>query len=198
MAKRKPIQTEKKERYVRPTVIVLGDGETEKSYINRLKQLDFFGNVHLKYEKGNEFNFETKIKEHATNKNVIVIIDVDNTQSNSTKYNEVKRLVETKKYKGKVFYNNYSFETWLINHIDYFSKPIIDKTQYDADMKNVFGIESWSRYKNKKNRNQIMALIDNEAIQYATNNIQRLNSKKTFDNPSSNMDECVKKIKRIK
>ena len=92
MAKRKPIQTSKKTRYVRPTVVILGDGETEKSYINRLKELDFFENVHLKYEKGNEFNFETKIKEHATNKNVIVIIDVDNAASNSPKYNEIKRI----------------------------------------------------------------------------------------------------------
>ena len=52
MAKRKPLQTKRTNRYVRPTVIVLGDGETEKSYINKLKELDFFNNVHLKYEKG--------------------------------------------------------------------------------------------------------------------------------------------------
>ena len=37
MAKRKPLQTKKTNRYVRPTVVVLGDGETEKSYINKLK-----------------------------------------------------------------------------------------------------------------------------------------------------------------
>ena len=102
MAKRKPLQTKKTNRYVRPTVIVLGDGKTEKSYINKLKELDLFNNVHLKYEEGSELNFKKKIKEHANNKNVIVIIDVDNAESNSIKYNAIKKLVDTKKYKGQI------------------------------------------------------------------------------------------------
>lgn len=198
MAKRKPLQTKKTNRYVRPTVVVLGDGETEKSYVNRLKRLDFFKNVHLKYEKGNELNFETKIKEHANNKNVIVIIDVDNAKSNSTKYNAIKKLVETKKYKGQIFFNNYSFELWLLNHIDYFSKPVTDKTQYDKEMNDIFGIESWSKYKNERNRNQIMKLINHESIQTAATNIKQLNKKKPIKNPSSNMDDWVNKIKKIK
>ncbi|MFA7129247.1 MAG: RloB domain-containing protein [Sphaerochaeta sp.] len=198
MAKRKPILTSKKTRYVRPTVIILGDGETEESYINRLKELDFFENVHLKYEKGNELNFETKIKEHATNKNVIVIIDVDNAASNSPKYNEIKRLVETKKYQGRVFFNNYAFELWLLNHIDYFSTPITDKSQYDSSINDIFGVESWSRYKNQRNRKKIMDMINKDTVEEAVTNINRLNKKKPFDNPSSNMDDCIKKIKKIK
>jgi len=198
MAKRKPLQTKKTNRYVRPTVIVLGDGKTEKSYINKLKELDLFNNVHLKYEEGSELNFETKIKEHANNKNVIVIIDVDNAESNSIKYNAIKKLVDTKKYKGQIFFNNYSFELWLLNHIDYFSKPVTDKTQYDKEINDIFGIESWSKYKNERNRNQIMKLIDHESIQSAVPNIKGLNKKKPFKNPSSNMDEWVNKIKKIK
>ena len=86
----------------------------------------------MKYEKGNEFNFETKIKEHAPNKHVIVIIDVDNTASNTPIYNEIKRLIETKKYRNQIFFNNYAFELWLIDHMDYFSKQITDKSQYDS------------------------------------------------------------------
>jgi len=198
MAKRKPLQTKRTNRYVRPTVIVLGDGETEKSYINKLKELDFFSNVHLKYEKGNEFNFETKIKEHANNKSVIVIIDVDNAETSSAKYNAIKRLLETKKYKGQIFFNNYSFELWLLNHIDYFSKPVTDKTQYDKEMDDIFGVESWSKYKNERNRSQIMKMIDNDSIKAASANIKLLNKKKPFKNPSSNMDEWVNKIKKIK
>jgi len=198
MAKRKPLQTKRTNRYVRPTVIVLGDGETEKSYINKLKELDFFSNVHLKYEKGNEFNFETKIKEHANNKSVIVIIDVDNAETSSAKYNAIKRLLETKKYKGQIFFNNYSFELWLLNHIENFSKPVTDKTQYDKEMNDIFGIESWSKYKNERNRYQIMRMIDHDSIQEAILNIKRLNKKKPFKNPSSNMDEWVTKIKKIK
>ena len=198
MAKRKPLQTKRTNRYVRPTVIVLGDGETEKSYINKLKELDFFSNVHLKYEKGNEFNSETKIKEHANNKSVIVIIDVDNAETSSAKYNAIKRLLETKKYKGQIFFNNYSFELWLLNHIDYFSKPVTDKTQYDKEMDDIFGVESWSKYKNERNRSQIMKMIDNDSIKAASANIKLLNKKKPFKNPSSNMDEWVNKIKKIK
>lgn len=198
MAKRKPIQTSKKTRYVRPTVIVLGDGETEKSYINRLKELDFFENVHLKYEKGNELNFETKIKEHATNKNVIVIIDVDNAESNSPKFNKIKRLIETKKYKGQVFFNNYAFELWLLNHINYFSTPITDKSQYDCSINDIFGVESWSKYKNQRNRKKIMDMLNQDTIEVAASNIKRLDKKKPFDNPSSNMDDCINKIKMIK
>jgi hypothetical protein len=198
MAKRKPLQTKKTNRYVRPTVIVLGDGKTEKSYINKLKELDLFNNVHLKYEEGSELNFKKKIKEHANNKNVIVIIDVDNAESNSIKYNAIKKLVDTKKYKGQIFFNNYSFELWLLNHIDYFSKPVTDKTQYDKEINDIFGIESWSKYKNERNRNQIMKLIDHESIQSAVPNIKGLNKKKPFKNPSSNMDEWVNKIKKIK
>jgi len=198
MAKRKPLQTKKTNRYVRPTVIVLGDGKTEKSYINKLKELDLFNNVHLKYEEGSELNFETKIKEHANNKNVIVIIDVDNAESNSIKYNAIKKLVDTKKYKGQIFFNNYSFELWLLNHIDYFSKPVTDKTQYDKEINDIFGIESWSKYKNERNRNQIMKLINHESIQTAVVNIKLLNKKKPFKNPSSNMDEWFNKIKKIK
>jgi hypothetical protein len=198
MAKRKPLQTKKTNRYVRPTVIVLGDGKTEKSYINKLKELDLFNNVHLKYEEGSELNFETKIKEHANNKNVIVIIDVDNAESNSIKYNAIKKLVDTKKYKGQIFFNNYSFELWLLNHIDYFSKPVTDKTQYDKEINDIFGIESWSKYKNERNRDQIMKLINHESIQTAVVNIKLLNKKKPFKNPSSNMDEWFNKIKKIK
>lgn len=196
--KRKPIQTSKKTRYVRPTVIILGDGETEESYVNRLKEIDFFKNVHLKYEKGNELNFETKIKEHVTNKNIIVILDVDNAVSHSSKYKQIKRLFETKKYKNQVFFNNYAFELWLLNHIDDFSTPIIDKTQYDDSMNQCFGVESWSKHKNLKNRKKITAMIDGDSINKAVENIKRLNKKTPFENPSSNMDECIIKLKKIK
>jgi hypothetical protein len=123
---------------------------------------------------------------------------VDNAESNNTKYNAIKKLVETKKYKGQIFFNNYSFELWLLNHIDYFSKPVTDKTQYDKKMNDVFGIESWSKYKNERNRDQILKMIDYDSIKAASTNIKRLNRKKPFKNPSSNMDEWVNKIKKIK
>lgn len=198
MAKRKLIQTRKQIQFVRPTVVILGDGETERSYVARLKELDFFKNVHLKFEKGNELNFEIKIKEHATNKNVIVILDIDNAESNSPKYNKIKKLVETKKYKGQVFFNNYAFELWLLNHINYFSIQVLNKTQYDKNIKDVFGIKSWSKEKTCRNRKKIMDMLSDESIRNAVANIERLDKKSPFENPSSNMDECIKQIMKIK
>lgn len=194
MARRKPLQTRKTSRYIRPTVIVLG--ETEKSYINRLKALDFFKHVHLKYEKGNAYNFETKIKEHAPNKNVVVFIDVDDVKSSSPTYHLIKRLIETKKYKGQVFFNNYAFELWLLNHLDIFSTPITDKTHYDRSMQEGFGVRSWSKSKNERNRQKIMAMITGCSIEKATQNIEKLNQKSPFENPSSNMSDWVKRMKR--
>ena len=45
-----------------------------------------------------------------------------------------------------------------------FSKPVTDKTQYDKEMNDVFGIESWSKYKNERNRDQILKMIDYDSI----------------------------------
>ena len=73
-------------------------------------------------KKGMNLILKQKLKNTPTIKMLIVIIDIDNAESNSTKYNAIKKLVETKKYKGQVFFNNYSFELWLLNHIDYFFK----------------------------------------------------------------------------
>jgi hypothetical protein len=143
-------------------------------------------------------NFETKIKEHANNRNVVVMIDVDNSCSDSPKYQRIKKLMDTKKYKGQVFFNNFSFELWLLNHIDHCSKPVTDKTQYDEIMKDAFGVESWARNKNARNRDRIMRFIDHDSIQKAADHIRRLNKKKPLDNPSSNMDEMVDRIKKIK
>jgi hypothetical protein len=70
---------------------VLGDGETEESYVKKLKEFNFFKNVNLKFIKGNEASFETKVKEHANNnKNVLVIIDVDNAKSGSKNTRQLK------------------------------------------------------------------------------------------------------------
>ena len=118
---------------------------------------------------------------------------MDNAESNSTKYNAIKKLFETKKYKGQIFFNNYSF-IMVLNHLFFKTSS---KAQYDKEMNDVFGIESWSKYKNERNRD-IMRMIYHDSIQTASTNIKRLNKKKPFKNPSSNMDEWVSKIKKIK
>jgi hypothetical protein len=197
MAKRKPLPKTSSQRYVRPMVIVLGDGPTEQAYIDRLKELDYFSNVHLKFEKGNEENFETKLKEHTNNPHVLVIMDVDNVQSGIDRFEEIYRLTNTKAYKKQIYFNNYSFETWLLNHKTYFARPITVQDQYNPDMLNQYGVESWYANKNAQNRKIVVDSISISDINTAIQNVVNMNQKNPFNNPSSNMDEWVDHIKSI-
>jgi hypothetical protein len=198
MTKRKPIPKTRYHRYARPTVIVLGDGPTEQAYIDRLKELDYFSNVHLKFETGNEENFETKLKEHTNNPHVLVIIDVDNVQSGNKRFEEIKRLSSTKAYIKNIYFNNYSFETWLLNHKMYYARPITNPIHYNSDMFTCFNVESWYTNKSIQNRQKIVALISMSEINLATQNIKSMNQKSPFNNPSSNMDKWVEHIKTIR
>lgn len=198
MAKRKPIPKTRYPRYARPTVIVLGDGLTEKAYIDRLKELDYFSNVHLKFEIGNEENFETKLKEHVNNPHVLVILDVDNVQSGTKRFEEIHRLSSTKAYLNKIYFNNYSFETWLLNHKIYYARPITNPSHYNSDILTYFNVESWYTSKNLQNRQIIISSISVNDIDSASKNINSMNQKSPFNNPSSNMDEWVAHIKSIK
>ena len=82
--------------------------------------------------------------------------------------------------------------------MDYFSKPITDKSQYDSSINDIFGVESWSRNKNQINRKKIMDMITKDSIEQAVINVKRLDKKISFDNPSSNMDDCIQNIKKFK
>lgn len=196
---RRRIQSKRQTRkqFIKPLVVILGDGKTEQDYVERLKEFDCFKNVNLKYEKGSEENFEIKLKEHLHNKNnVLVILDIDNESKSTLRYDKIKHLI--KKYKNQIFYNNYSFETWLLNHKTCFSKPVIDKKEYDEDIKKVFGVDSWSKYKNKRNRNKIMKQIKTDDIDTACKNTKIINKNKWDNNPSSNMDLMVNKIRKTR
>lgn len=198
MSKRKPVKISKNTRFIiKPTVIILGEGVTEKDYIDLLKELNYFNNVHLKYERGDEENFETKLKEHS-NPNVLVVLDIDNVQSGTSKFNTIQRLVTTKKFKNKVFFNNYSFEIWLLNHLVYFTSPIVAKKEYDSSMKSQFGVKHWSSNKGSSNRKSVMNQINKKGVNAAKKNIGILNNKNPFHNPSSNMDDLITKIASIK
>lgn len=197
MSKKRTLIVTKKSRNVRPLVIIIGDGETEESYVERLKELDYFSNVHLKFEKGNEDSFETKMKEHAGIHRVLVIIDVDGTQPRTKKGRKIKRLIDIKSYSKQVFFNNCSFETWLLNHRNPFLKPMITQKQYDPYIDTCFGVKSWANNKDKRNRENITKQIDSKSIDCAVKNIKII-SKNPFDNPSSNMDKWVAVIKKIK
>lgn len=194
--KRNRLSVKKKRFEIKPMVVILGDGETERSYVNRLREIKMFDKVNIKFEKGDEENFESKLKEHLNNqKNVFLILDIDNEQSHTKRYDKIMYLIE--KYEDKVFYNNYSFETWLINHKNSFSKPIINKNEYDQEIENNFNVSSWSGYKNKKNRDKIMLQITKENVIEASLNISNISKNKWGDNPSSNMNDLIEEINKV-
>jgi hypothetical protein len=196
MSKRKPLSNHRTIRYVKPTVIVLGDGETEQAYIKRLTEIDYFPYINLKFEIGSEENFETKRKEHINNPNVLVILDIDNVLTGTKRYNEISRLITTKEYKDQVYYNNFSFETWLLNHKTFFSCPITLQKQYNTEMSTCFAVSHWYTSKNDKNRRKIVDSISDTDIGNAVKNVARLSHYSPFDNPSSNMDQWVDTINK--
>ncbi len=195
MSRKRLSKRRRPEYEIKPTVIVIADGNTEKDYIDRLKKLNYFENVNLKFERGDESNFYTKLKEHLENKdNVFLILDIDNVRDGG-RYDKIARLIENVEY--NIFYNNYSFETWLLNHKVNFATPIIDSSHYNIHFKNHSDVESWSDNKNKNNREKVMNQIDEAAINLAIVNITNLKDKRWHENPSSNMDEFISKIKVI-
>lgn len=196
---RKRIKSKKKNKIfaIEPLVIVLGDGKTEEDYFERLNKINYFKDIRIKYEKGSEDNFETKLKEHLYIKDkVFVVLDIDNEDKSSDRYDKIKYLLE--KYPNQVFYNNYAFEIWLINHKSTYGKPITNKEQYDCDIKSLFGVESWSSNKNKQNRTKIMSQIETVDVDCACKNIKVISANEWNNNPSSSMDNLIYKIDEIK
>src|SRR5690554_2851517 len=108
---RQRLQRKKRTQFeFKPRVIIIGDGDTEKDYFNRLKDLDYFKNVNIKFELGDESNFYTKLKEHLENKdNLFLVLDIDNVRDGG-RFDKIERLISNSDY--NIYYNNYSFETW--------------------------------------------------------------------------------------
>lgn len=193
---RQRLQRKKRTQFeFKPRVIIIGDGDTEKDYFNRLKDLDYFKNVNIKFELGDESNFYTKLKEHLENKdNLFLVLDIDNVRDGG-RFDKIERLISNSDY--NIYYNNYSFETWLLNHKTAFASPIFMKDQYDTHFKKHFGIVSWSNNKNKNNRDKIMSQISELEVNNAVTNISNIISRLWYENPSSNIDKLIEKIKGI-
>ena len=94
---------------------------------------------------------------------LLLILDIDNCNNNKDQLHrkeKIKKLIDSKTYKGCIFYNNYSFETWLLLHKFKFNTQLTFRHNYDQFMTKYFGVENWSKYKNDKNRKLIMKQID--------------------------------------
>lgn len=99
-----------------------------------------------------------------------------------------------KSYQKHVFFSNHSFETWLLNHVIFFSKPIIKQQEYNPYMNKHFGVKLWSKYKDANNRKIVMSKVDCKSVIKAKENVKKLDWNKPFDNPSCNMDKFIEKL----
>ena len=71
------------------------------------------------------------------------------------------------------------------------------KDQYDTHFKKHFEIVSWSNNKNKNNRDKIVSQISELEVNDAVTNISNIISRLWYENPSSNIDKLIEKIKGI-
>lgn len=194
---RKRLVAKKKKRITKPLFIVLGEGQTEEAYITKIKQFADFNHINIKFLIGDEESFETQLLEHFEIKSkVLLILDIDHLQSSDTRYKKIDRLI--KKYKAQVFYNNYSFETWLLNHVTSFSRPILKSDEYDIHFENHFDVKSWHRRKSVRNIIKVMHKIDGTALDIALSNIKLISGNNWDNNPSCNMDLFIAKLKKDK
>lgn len=192
---RKRLVSPKKKRRTKPFFIVLGEGPTEEAYIKKIKNFSTFANINLKFYTGDEESFAIRLQENFEIKSkVLLILDIDHLQPSDTRYKKIERLIT--KYNAQVFYNNYSFETWLLNHAISFSKPILKSDQYDSYFESSFDVKSWHRRKNERNITKVMNQIDETSMNTALNNIKLISGNKWDNNPSSNMDLFIAVLKK--
>lgn len=178
---------------IKPLVIVIGEGNTEEGYVNKVKTFSLFEKIRIKFIVGNEQNFETILQEHLDIiDDILVILDLDNIQKGTKRYDKILALLL--KYPYQVFYNNYSFEAWLLNHVDVFAKPINAASEYDPFFKFHFSIDTWHKYKNEQNLNKVLAVVDETSTKNAIKNISVISKKDWDNNPSSNMDKFIETI----
>jgi len=182
----------------RTTVLLVVDGNVEISYFNKLNRLGIFPKLRLKPINGNENTYKIIFKENLDLQHKYLILDIDNSdKNNATRAEKIRSITTHRNYKDIVFFNNYSFETFILNHLNLFARPITEKTQYDDEMSKKFGICKWSKYKDQENTDKIIKLIDENSYQVMLNNITYIFKDDCFANPSSNMHLLFEKLERI-
>ena len=108
-------------RHVIPIKIFV-DGVTEIDYFQRINELIMLSNISIqaeigKYEKFKDYRRRNPLKQ------VMFIEDIDGVsvysknQQKKIKYQKLLSILNKSNGLGdSIFYNNYSFETWLLNH----------------------------------------------------------------------------------
>lgn len=187
------IRSRKRPRRLKNQVILFVDGEVEIEYLKHI-EINRYDNVRFNVKKGNENDFINILHDEIPK---MLILDIDAvTKRNDPKkrYNNIKYITKDKDIKKDVFFNNYSFETFLLLHVKDFTKRILKIDEYNKDMKAEFDIkDSWSNKKNKSNIQKVFLRIDQKSLKTALLRAKKLSS--TFHkNPSSNMDKFFKRV----
>lgn len=65
-------------------MVIFGEGETEKEYIEKLKELDCFSYIAFEFRLKEDGNFETYFKENLDNDYIFAIIDIDGMNKKSS------------------------------------------------------------------------------------------------------------------
>jgi len=180
------IQSRRRPRKLKTIIMLFVDGEVEIEYFKHININDK-NNIRFVIKKGNELDFIKNMYDEVVH---MVILDIDATSRTNdpkNRYLNLEKLVKDKTVKHNVFFNNYSFETFLLLHVIKKVKPIYKGKDYDSLMKKHFNIDNgWYKNKNNNNMNKIFSLINDESVKFAIENCEKI-SHRAFDNPSTNM-----------
>lgn len=190
---RKPLASPTNSRQSRTKIVVVGEGKTERDYIERLRQLDVFPRINFKFVEGKMDKFQT-VKQENLGVEVQLLVDIDNCVRHDVHYQEIHRMLTHPSTKHITFYNNYSFETWLLNHSCDFHKPMTQSRQYNPWMKASFGVDAWSSNKTDHNRDHVMKQITASSVEKAAERVRSMHHS-IDSNPTSNMDQWVQRLK---
>lgn len=180
----------KTNRPIKVVVKIYVDGPTEIYYWDRVNELELFPNIHIQAKKG---SYDRYLYDY-NNETTFLTLDIDNKQKHQKKEYE---LLEEACKNEKVFYNNYSFETFLLHHKIKTVGRIESKYSYDKKMRRHFGVDEWADNKCHNSRTKICKEITKESIEFCIANLKQYHRKNWNDNPSSNMDKLFDRLKEI-
>ncbi|MBU1142307.1 MAG: RloB family protein [Firmicutes bacterium] len=197
--KRNKLPTQRGLAVAKTAIVVIVDGNTEKKYFEKINELGIFPNLRFKPIQGDDCSYENIFKENHDISYKFLVLDIDHCiESNTKRSIRIKTILSKKETKDIAYFNNYSFETFLLSHLVAFGCPITEKKQYDAHMKNHFCVSGWSKYKNERNTSLVIAKITEESFKNMMVNIARIYKENCFENPNSNMHLMFEKLEKIK
>jgi RloB-like protein len=184
MSRRRNISN-KRIRNEKLVIRLIVDGETEEDYFNHLNNLEVYERIAFKPKRGNELDYKReKIRE--SDNPVFFIVDIDAKEQDKA----LDKLIKN----DKIFFNNYSFETFLIAHKTIPFGKVLTKKEYNQKINEHFHVEEYK--KTKEQRKKIISQIDKGNLESALSNIKYINNDNMYKNPSSNMHELFAIIER--